>query len=377
MKVMFVCTTGGSGRRQFGGAERILTEIIPAHARTGVDVIAASSDDEVGAALRASGVPWVNLSAASRIDLDYARALRRTIDEVKPDVVCAHLLSAAMHCRAALVAQRRRTPLVVTMHTSLWQFRDTAPSLSRKAAVQSNITLDLVMRRLRPHASVAVSQFEADELRERGRVKNVHLIPNPLPTAWPAPASARPPAPSRRLVIGYLGRIEPEKGVDLLPEVASRMTDADVKVAGSGALALDARPNLELVGRVDAADFLRQLDCLVVPSRVEAFGLSALEAMSLGVPVVHSGAGGLAEITRHAAGTLAFRTDLVPASIVTAIRQAVAAATPEQRHSVADWYAKEYAFDRCVDRWQSLYRSLLRPARRRPVQSPARDHLDG
>ncbi|SCG38781.1 glycosyltransferase family 4 protein [Micromonospora inositola] len=359
MKVLFVCTTGGSGRRQFGGAERILTEIIPAHARTNVDVIAATSDDEVGASLRESGVPWVNLSAASRVDLSYARALRHLVDEVKPDVVCAHLLSAAMHSRAALTTASRRTPLVVTMHTSLWQFRDTAPSLKRKASIQSNITLDLVMRRLRPHASVAVSQFEAEELRNRGHVKNVHLIPNPLPATWPAPTPARMPDPSRRLLVGYLGRVEPEKGVDLMPEVASLMPDTDFAIAGSGVLALDPRPNLECVGRVNAADFLRQLDCLVVPSRVEAFGLSALEAMSLGVPVVHSGAGGLAEVTRHAAGTLAFQSDLVPASIAAAIRQAVGATSPEQRHMVADWYAKEYAFDRCVERWQSLYRSLL------------------
>lgn len=357
MKVLFVCTTGGSGRRQFGGAERILTEIIPAHARTGVDVIAATSDDEVGASLRDAGVPWVNLSAARRVDLGYARSLRRLVDEARPDVVCAHLLSAAMHSRAALATERPGTPLVVTMHTSLWQFLDTAPSAARRASIQSNITLDLVLRRLRPHASVAVSQFEADELRSRGRVRNVHLIPNPLPAAWPDAAPAR--TPQARPVVGYLGRLEPEKGVDLIPDVASLMTDTDFKVAGTGALALAARPNVETVGRVDAADFLRRIDCLVVPSRVEAFGLSALEALSLGVPVVHSGAGGLAEVTRHAAGTLAFQSALTPSSIAAAIRQAVAATTVEQRRAVADWYATEYAFDRCVKRWQSLYRSLL------------------
>ncbi|MEV4630451.1 glycosyltransferase family 4 protein [Micromonospora sp. NPDC049523] len=358
MKVLFVCTTGGSGRRQFGGAERILTEIIPAHARTNVDVVAATSDDEVGASLRDAGVPWVDLSAASRIDLTYVRELRRLVNEVKPDVVCAHLLSAAMHSRAALTIERRRTPLVVTMHTSLWQFRDTAPSLKRKVAIQSNISLDLAMRRLRPHATVAVSEFEAEELRNRGRVSNVHLIPNPLPDSWPSP-QPRDSTPSRRLVVGYLGRVEPEKGADLMPEVAALMPEFDFKIAGNGALPIADQPNLELVGRVNAAEFLRQVDCLVVPSRVEAFGLSALEAMSLGVPVVHSGVGGLAEVTREGTGTLAFRTDLAPASIAVGIREAVTTAPPERRRAVAEWYAKEYAFDRCVERWQSLYRSLL------------------
>ncbi|MGW4462991.1 glycosyltransferase family 4 protein [Micromonospora sp. NPDC004704] len=358
MKVLFVCTTGGSGRRQLGGAERILTEIIPAHARSGVEVVAATSDDEVGSELRAAGVPWVELSATSRIDLNYVRELRRLVHEVKPDVVCAHLLSAAMHARAALSTERR-TPLVVTLHNSLWQYRDAASSLKQKAAIQSNITLDLAMRRLRPHATVAVSEFEADELRNRGHVsKNIHLIPNPLPVAWPAPTPAAEPVVGRRPVVGFMGRLELEKGVDLLSEVASHLPEADFKVAGAGSVPVAGQPNLELVGRVNAADFLRGIDCLVVPSRVESFGLSALEALSLGVPVVHSGAGGLAEVTRHATGTLALRADLTPAAIAGAIREATAGTPPERREAVAKWYAEEYAFERCVQRWQDLYRSL-------------------
>ncbi|MEU8331537.1 glycosyltransferase family 4 protein [Micromonospora sp. NPDC048839] len=358
MKVLFVCTTGGSGRRQLGGAERILTEIIPAHARTGLDVIAATSDDEVGHALREAGVPWVGLSATSRIDLAYAREIRRLVDEVQPDVVCAHLLSAAMHSRAALSMGRRRIPLVVTLHNSLWQYRDTAGSFQQKALIQSNITLDLAMRRARPHATVAVSEFEASELRDRGGVKNIHLIPNPLPVTWPSP-KPHTPQPGRRPVVGYLGRLEKEKGADLLPEIASLLPEVDFKVAGAGSMAIDPRPNLDLVGRVTAADFLQEIDCLLVPSRVESFGLSALEALSLGVPVVHTGAGGLAEVTRHATGTLAFQADLAPAALAGAIRDAVDHRAVDEGQRVAEWYAQEYAFDRCVERWQSLYRSLL------------------
>ncbi|MGK5442030.1 glycosyltransferase family 4 protein [Micromonospora sp. URMC 105] len=359
MKVLFVCTTGGSGRRQLGGAERILTEIIPAHARTGVEVVAATSDDEVGGALREAGVPWVGLSAAGRIDLSYVRQIRRLVREVRPDVVCAHLLSAAMHARAALSTERPRTPLVVTLHNSLWQYRDAAASLQQKAVVQSNITLDLAMRRLRPHATVAVSEFEAAELRERGRVEDVHLIPNPLPATWPDPQPARAPRSDRRPVVGYLGRLEKEKGADLLPEVASCLPDVDFVVAGAGSLPIAARPNLQLVGRVAAAEFLQRIDCLLVPSRVESFGLSALEALSLGVPVVHTGAGGLAEVTRHATGTLAFRADLTATALAGAVREAVRpVGSTDDRQRVAQWYAREYAFDRCVARWQSLYRSL-------------------
>ena len=38
----------------------------------------------------------------------------------------------------------------------------------------------------------------------------------------------------------------------------------------------------------------------LLPSELESFGLSALEAMARGVPVVGSDAGGLPEVVRHA-----------------------------------------------------------------------------
>jgi glycosyltransferase involved in cell wall biosynthesis len=355
---MFVCTTGGAGRRQLGGAERILVDLIPALGRTGVEVVACTLDDEVASSLRACGVPWINLGAQSRMDWRYARNIGRTVDSVRPDVVCSHLLSAAMHARAGLAFQRRRTPLVVTLHNSLWQYRAAATSWKQKASVQSNIGLDLLMRKVRPHASVAVSQFEADELRTRGHVKDVRVIPNPLPANWSAAARDRGSQHSSTMRVGYLGRLEKEKGADLIAGIAARLPHAQFVVAGTGSVPIQRAPNIQPVGFVDAAGFLREIDCLIVPSRVEAFGLSALEAMSVGVPVVHSAAGGLAEITAHAEGVLAFRADLDPVSIASAVQRAMAGVGDHARGAVAAWYMQEYAFAKCVERWHTLYRSV-------------------
>jgi glycosyltransferase involved in cell wall biosynthesis len=364
MRVMVVCTTGGSGRRQFGGAEHFLIDMLPALVASGVDIVACTPDDEVGAALRESGVPWRNLSARSRIDLQYVRDIRQVIGEVRPDVVCSHLLSAAMHCRAALRAGRDRTPLVVTLHNSLWQYRDAAPTLRAKALVQANITLDLVMRRVRPHTTVAVSEYEAGELRERGRVKDIRVIANPLPPTWPAPSPARPRAASEPPTIGFMGRLEREKGADLLGDVARAMPDAQFKIAGSGSVAIPALPNVDLLGQVDPAKFLPTLDCLLVPSSVESFGKSAQEALSLGVPVVHSGVGGLAEVTRRAAGVLAFTAEARPDAIVTAVHSAVfPGASGADRLAIARWYQEEFAFGRAVERWRGLYGSVAHGAR--------------
>jgi glycosyltransferase involved in cell wall biosynthesis len=362
MKVLVVCTTGGSGRRQFGGAERFLAEMLPALAEIGIEVTACTPDDAVGAVIREAGVPWVNLGARSRVDLAYLREIRRLIDEISPDVVCAHLLSAAMHCRAALRLGHRRTPLIVTLHNSLWQYRDAAPTVMAKAAVQVNITLDMALRRIQPHTTVAVSEFEAAELRTR-QVKDVRLIPNPLPVRWPAPERVRTPDPSRPIQVGYMARLEIEKGADLLGDLARALPEAEFRIAGTGVVEVPRLANVELLGHVDAVSFLARLDCVIVPSRVESFGRTALEALSLGVPVVHSGVGGLVEVTRHADGVLAYPSDLAPLSMAATIRKATApGASVDERLAIAQWYQREFAFERTVTRWAELYRSVAHGA---------------
>jgi glycosyltransferase involved in cell wall biosynthesis len=356
MRVLVVCTTGGYGRRQFGGAEHLLVHMLPAFAAAGIEILAGTPDDAVAAALRQAGVPWVHLSARRRFDPGYAARIRRELRRFKPDVVVAHLLSAAMHCRAALAVDQRRLPLVVALHNSLWQYREEARSARAKASTQLNIALDLTLRRLRPHMTVAVSEWEAAQLRTRGRVRRVQVIPNPLPPGWPAPVAA---GPSRRLRIGFMGRLEVEKGADLLGDVARGLPEADFLIAGSGTVPVPTLSNVELVGPVDPARFLPQLDCLLVPSRVESFGMSALQALSLGIPVVHSNAGGLAEVARHGDGILGFAAEPTPPAICAAVRAtASGAALAQRRLSTAGWYQREFAFDRAVRRWSDLYRAV-------------------
>ncbi len=357
MKVMVVCTTGGSGRRQLGGAERLLVDLLPAVAHTGIDIVACTPDDAVGEACKAAGLHWIELAARRRTDPDYVRGIRQVVRRERPDVVDAHLLSAAMHCRAALAVGYRRIPLIVTMHNSLWQYRETAASTKDKASVQLNIVLDLAMRRIRPHVSVAVSEYEAAELRSHAGAVDVRVIPNALPATWPPPPPAR--AVPDRPVVGFMGRLEREKGADLLGEVAAALPEVDFRVAGAGTVAVPQLPNVRLLGHVAAAEFLSGIDCLVVPSRVESFGLSALEALSLGVPVVHSGAGGLAEVTGTADGVLAYRSELSPAAIAATVRKAIAPGwSADERRSTAQRYQDTFAFPRIVDNWASLYRSV-------------------
>jgi len=93
-------------------------------------------------------------------------------------------------------------------------------------------------------------------------------------------------------------------------ERVSREVDAVLLMVGDGperssaqALArrLGLSDRLRFLGtRQDIEDVAALADVFLLPSELESFGLSALEAMAAGVPVVGSDAGGLPEVVRHA-----------------------------------------------------------------------------
>lgn len=66
------------------------------------------------------------------------------------------------------------------------------------------------------------------------------------------------------------------------------------------ARALHVHGDVNFLGKIDSvAPLLAGADCFLLPSETESFGLSALEALACGVPVVASDVGGLPEVVRH------------------------------------------------------------------------------
>jgi glycosyltransferase involved in cell wall biosynthesis len=121
--------------------------------------------------------------------------------------------------------------------------------------------------------------------------------------------SAGPRDLARSFVIGYLGRLVPEKGVDLLLEAVAGMTGSWRLIILGGGPERDQLETLtRQLGLVDKVafegwlpsprlpTFYRELDLLVLPSRsqpnwVEQFGRVLTEAMACGIPVVGSDCG--------------------------------------------------------------------------------------
>ncbi|MEM9387250.1 MAG: glycosyltransferase [Pseudomonadota bacterium] len=119
------------------------------------------------------------------------------------------------------------------------------------------------------------------------------------------------PAATRRLRIGAIGRLHKQKGFDRLIRAVRALgrRDIEVLIAGEGpqndvlkTLAHDLS-QVHFYGRADdVAQFMRQVDIVVVPSRYEPFGIVAAEARAAGRPILVTASDGLAEQVVPGAG---------------------------------------------------------------------------
>lgn len=150
---------------------------------------------------------------------------------------------------------------------------------------------------------IAVSEFLRGKMLEHGVVSadDITTIHNFLD------ASTRPPPEGPGQHVLYAGRLTPLKGVDVLLEAVSECC-VDVVIAGEGRSRARLEAEVETKG-LEHVRFLghrddRELErlvsdsiCTVVPSvGYESFGLSALESLAGGRPVVASRIGGLPEV---------------------------------------------------------------------------------
>jgi glycosyltransferase involved in cell wall biosynthesis len=113
------------------------------------------------------------------------------------------------------------------------------------------------------------------------------------------------------LVLGYIGRLQcQDKGIDYLPQIANKLrvsglVNFKMLVVGEGPdrdvlnkliRENDLMEHIELFGfREDVFECMNKMDIVIIPSRAEAFGLSAIEAVAAGAQVVAFDVGGLHE----------------------------------------------------------------------------------
>jgi glycosyltransferase involved in cell wall biosynthesis len=163
--------------------------------------------------------------------------------------------------------------------------------------------------------AIAGSQEAAAVLHTKGFEQPIDVIPQfGVDTEMFMPRMEPATQLHDRFLIGYVGRLVKEKGVDvLLHALAGLPEQAQVMIVGAGdellhlrnqALHLNVVNRVEFVPAVASAripSIYHQLDVLVLPSRTQAnwkeqFGRVLIEAMASGVPVVGSTCGEIPQV---------------------------------------------------------------------------------
>ncbi|MFJ2515438.1 glycosyltransferase family 4 protein [Streptomyces griseoviridis] len=270
------------------------------------------------------GYPQVRVALPSR-------RLAATLVEHRPDVV--HLASPfVLGVRGMAAAARLGVPAVAVYQTDLAGYARTYMGAGEAAA----------WRRIRSvHSAadltLAPSSAALHDLETHG-VPRVRLWRRGVDTARFRPALRdaalrRELAPDGELIVGYVGRLAPEKQVELLAGVCG-LPGVRVVITGDGpslpALQQEL-PGAVFLGRRTGDELARifaSLDVFAHTGPFETFCQTVQEAMASGVPVVAPAAGGPLDLVAHGRTGL-----LVPPRDADAVRDAVAslAADPGQR----------------------------------------------
>jgi glycosyltransferase involved in cell wall biosynthesis len=231
------------------------------------------------------------------------------------------------------------------------------------------------------HGVIAVSQAVRQVLIDAG-VPEAHIeviepgieMPKQLPDVQQrVKARARWGFASDELVIGHVAAFTHEKGQDVALQaallIASELPRARMLLAGDGperskpemvALAGQTSGVAQLPGFIDDLDeFYAALDLFIMPSRSEAWGLTALRAMAFGLPVIASNVGGLPDMVEHGKSGWLVRPESPEALAEAIIDAASDPARLAEFGRNARARAERFSIGRTVERTEQFYLRLL------------------
>jgi glycosyltransferase involved in cell wall biosynthesis len=303
---------GGDGRNAISGAEHHVLTLLPALAARGVDteliVLLWKSDRQIEHALAALQSSGVRVARIERRDgrptllsrvvraLDCWRRLSIALRARRGRVVHMHM-ELVMQVIAARLA--RCHDLVMTIHNDEPHYKSLVFRSWFRVLAASGMQLVAITDHVRQYLIAAVGV----------PARRVSTI------TYGIPACARPPIARAELgcsdsdfVVGFVGRLTPQKNLPLLLRAAALRPSLRFLIVGDGELkaelvglaaTLGCRNVTFLGAQPSAARLMPAFDVLCLPSLWEGLGVVLVEAMLQGVPIIASRTGAIPEVLDH------------------------------------------------------------------------------
>jgi glycosyltransferase involved in cell wall biosynthesis len=363
-----ICTVG----ELFGGVERHVLELMSELQMQGIaPLLLVFHDRELAAQARARGIHPVILPNRNRLVLQTARRLAAILEQHRVEVVHVHGYKASVLCCLARLWRRFR--IVKTVHG--------LPELttgSRINAMRARLyhLLDNAVSRV---AGVRVC-YVTEELRayhaHRRRTQG-EVIANGIAPLMGHSRQRPPELQATWFNLAVVGRLETVKGPHVAIEALATpdlAPELHLHFVGTGPCEPELRKLAHELGiaqrvhflgfRRNVHDFMSHSDVLIMPSLHEGLPYTLLEGMALGVPIIASRVGGLAEVLQDEVSAL-----LVPPRDPESLAYAVLRLhqNPELRRKLSAQAQRiqqeRYSVHTMAARYLSVYRSMLGPAR--------------
>jgi glycosyltransferase involved in cell wall biosynthesis len=297
------------------------------------------------------------------------QALDEVIAEFKPDIVHAHHIWVA-----PFVASQKGLPYVISCHgTDLMgyqkgpRYRDMATTaanrsegiiaISRQVMQESIELFDLAEGKV----ELIWNGFDSSVFRVMPEVASAEVL-----KTYGIAATGGP-------IVSFVGKFTDFKGIDVLLEatklVESEAPTTQTVLVGDGALMEEMQSLSSDLGLMRTAFLGHQpqervsqiyniAEVSVVPSRVEPFGLVAVEALACGTPVVATNEGGLPDFITEEVGRLVPVND--PIALAEAILAEIQEGTKKSKGEFASQYALEnFTWKAAVSKMTDLYQRAL------------------
>ena len=234
--------------------------------------------------------------------------LARFISEVKPDIIHAHSTYVVFNkvITKLRLLTKLKIPVIVTVHgLPKPLFLPDGTETTDYSEFVADFGLDLVLA-VSENVAKAIKAHLDSEFHEKVRTlySGIDLsVFKPLPDL------------KKQWDLAFMGRLETMKSVDLFPEMLfllkSKFPNLKMMITGEGSLKdrifkeFDERGVSSMVdyqGVVATEDvpvLINKSRIFIYPSRQEPFGLSIVEAMACGVPVITTNVFGPGEIIKH------------------------------------------------------------------------------